>query len=196
VQTYRLWAEGPWDLPQPGARAPLYTAQASPGGAGRSQPAGTETIVSRNVFDPERGEGRSTEVADNSRAYQRVRNMVLLGTAILGSNRVAILQDAPAMRTGPATAGSSAEIMRVKLGDTVEGFRLSEIADKRVVFTKGPSRVEVMLDYFRKVESPPPQPAVQPPVQAGAPRPVVPRVVPNIPRRDRLPQAPNPAPES
>ncbi|HWO41864.1 MAG TPA: hypothetical protein VNO43_08690 [Candidatus Eisenbacteria bacterium] len=196
MQIYRVWSEGPWDLPAPSDRAPLYFARSAPEPA-RQQLPGTETIVSRNVFDPERGEGRTTEVADNSRSYQRVRNMVLLGTAILGSNRVAILQDSSTPRTGPTGAGSSPEVMRVKLGDTIEGFRLSEIADRRVVFTKGPSRVEVLLDYFRKVEAPaPPAPSPQAPAQAVGPRPVVPRVVPPVPRRDRLPQGANPAPES
>jgi hypothetical protein len=155
----------------------------------------TDVIVSRNIFDPERGEGRSREVADGSRSYQRVKSMVLLGTAILGNNRFAILQDSPAMRASPATAGQSPEIMRVKLGDTIEGFQLSEITDKRVVFTKGPSRVEVLLDYFRKVETVEAKPVPQPPAQAGAPpRPVVPRAVPSLPRRDRLPAAPSPTP--
>jgi hypothetical protein len=92
--------------------------------------------------------------------------------------------------------------MRIKLGDTVDGFRLSEIADKRVVFTRGASRVEVMLDFFRKVESVEPKPALPTPGtkaapgQVGAPRPGVPRVVPNLPRRERLPAPPNPGPES
>ena len=42
--------------------------------------------------------------------------------------------------------------MRLKLGDDLEGYRLAEIADKKVVFTKDAARVEVLLDYFRKVD--------------------------------------------
>jgi hypothetical protein len=195
VQAYRLWTAGPWEVPNAGRGAPSYALETAPEEATKPQLVSTDAIVSRNIFDPERGEGRSREVADSSRSYQRVKSMILLGTAILGKNRVAILQDSPAMRASPAAAGQSSDIMRVKLGDTIEGFQLSEIADNRVVFTKGPSRVEVLLDYFRKVETVEPKPAPQPPPQAGAPRPVVPRVVPSLPRRERLPAAPNLSPE-
>lgn len=70
--------------------------------------------------------------------------------------------------------------MRLKLGDTVEGFKLSEIHDKKVVFTKGSSKVEVALDYFRKIEPTKPVPAA----------PARPGVAPNVPRRERLPVPP------
>jgi hypothetical protein len=130
-------------------------------------------------------------VAENSRSFQRLKSMVLLGTAILGDSRFAILQDAPASRGG---AGQASETVRVKVGDTVDGFRLSEIGDKRVVFTKGASRIEVMLDYFRKIETAEAKPPPQPPTQATPPRPVTPRVVPNVPRR--LPSPPETSPES
>jgi hypothetical protein len=171
----------------------VSAAEVSSEQAKKSQPVSTDVIVSKNIFDPERGEGRSREVADNSRSYQRLKSMVLLGTAILGDHRFAILQDPPAARVAGAPAQSS-EIMRVKLGDTVEGFRLAEIGDKRVVFTKGASRVEVMLDFFRKMETAEAKPPPQTPTQATPPRPVVPRVVPNVPRR--VPSAPETSPES
>jgi hypothetical protein len=89
--------------------------------------------------------------------------------------------------------------MRLKVGDNVEGFRLTEIADKRVVFAKDASRVEVLLDYFRKVEAAPPPPRPTVPNQAtAAPTPgvPVPRVVPNLPRRGQIPVPVNPTPES
>lgn len=202
VEGYRLWTGGPWDLPNPGKGTSIYAVEPPKDEAERPSPVGTETIVSRNIFDPERGEGRSRQAEESSQAVQRVRNLILLGTAILGNNRFAILQDSPGIRAGAARSGQTSEPMRVKLGDTVEGYRLSEIADKRVVFTRGASRVEVMLDFFRKAESVEAKPAPQAPGktaapgQVGTPRPVVPRVVPNLPRRDRLPTPPNPGPES
>lgn len=201
VESYRLWTGGPWDLPNQGKGTSIYAVEPPKDEADRPSLVSTETIVSRNIFDPERGEGRSRQAEESSQAVQRVRNMILLGTAILGNNRVAILQDSPAMRAGAGRPGQTSEPMRVKLGDTVEGFRLSEIADKRVVFTRGASRVEVMLDFFRKAESIEPTPAPPAPGtkaapgQVVAPRPGVPRVVPNLPRRDRLPTPPNPGPE-
>jgi hypothetical protein len=147
---------------------------------------GTEVIVSKNLFDPERGEGRNREAETNSRAFQRVRSMVLLGTAILGSNRYAVLRDpGPTAVPGPGVPPQAANLMRLKLGDNVEGFRLSDIGDKRVVFTKGTANVEVLLDYFRKPE--PSLPRAPVPGQVGVPRPTV---VPRIP-----PQGPNVAPQ-
>jgi len=162
-------------------------------------PVSTDVIVSKNLFDPERGAGATREAEENSRAFQRVRGMILVGTMIIGNNRVAILQEGtPAPASGQRPGAQSAVVMRLKVGDNVEGFRLTEIADKRVVFARDASRVEVLLDYFRKVEAPPPpRPTV--PNQATAPptaaRPV-PRVVPNLPRRGQIPVPVNPSPES
>jgi hypothetical protein len=217
TETYWLWKNGPWDLPNSKAKAaPLV-------GAGTREDkklpfAGTEIIISKNLFDPERGEGRNREVETNSRAFQRIRSMVLLGTAILGNNRYAVLRDQPPSAVpGQAGPGQAQSLMRLKLGDDVEGFRLTDIGDKNVVFTKGGSRVEVLLDYFRKgdpvtpraptpaqarrvergvqptpvpVPAPgqaaPPSPA-RPPGQVAPVSPVAPRVIPNLPRRERIP---------
>jgi len=152
----------------------------------------TEVIISKNLFDPERGAGATREAEANSQAFQRIRDMVLLGTAIIGNDRIAVLQDSAKVAGRPVIPGQPATAMRVKLGETVEGFRLAEVAEEKVVFTKGASRVEVLLDYFRK----PDVPEVKAPVprQAGTPRPVSPRTVPNLPRRDRLPIPANPKP--
>ena len=57
-------------------------------------------------------------------------------------------------------------------------------------------RVELALDYFRKIETaaPPPAPAGQvAPPGAATPRP---RVIPNLPRRGRIPVPGTPAPNS
>ena len=158
-------------------------------------PINTDVIVNKNLFDPERGAGATREAEENSRAFQRVRNMILIGTIIIGNNRTAILQDSASASGGPAVPGQVAAPMRLKLGDNVEGFRLSEIADKKVVFTRETARVEVLLDYFRKVEVA--QPRVPPPGQLGAPAAApAPRVVPNLPRRARIPTPGNPNPDS
>jgi hypothetical protein len=164
---------------------------------------GTETIISKNIFDPERGAGFTREAEANSQAFQRIRSMVLLGTAILGNDRFAILQEGGSPGA-VAAAGRSLAPMRIKLGDTVEGFKLSEISEKRVVFAKGTSTVEVPLDYFRKIDGAQPQVSATAPTspagQGVAPRVVAPRVVtpgqPNVPgqtvprvRRDREPAA-------
>ena len=162
--------------------------------------ANTDVIVSKNLFDPERGAGATREVEENSRASQRVRNMILVGTIIIGGNRTAIVQDGASPLPGQAAAQAGAPL-RLKLGDNVDGFRLAEIADHRVVFTKDASRVELALDYFRKVQVA--QPRVAAPGQVGIPAPVTPgqaatpgavspQVIPNLPRRARIAVPPNP----
>lgn len=133
--------------------------------------------------------------------------MILLGTVIFGNDRVAVLQDSTTPVGVPRASGQPASVMRLKVGDNLEGFRLSEIADKRVVFSKDAVRVEVLLDYFRKVETAPPRvaaPGQLPPGPAVIPGQVpvpptvipVPRVVPNLPRRGRIPVPGSPNSES
>jgi hypothetical protein len=120
--------------------------------------------------------------------------------AILDSNRYAILQEGSG-GASPTPAGRSAGPVRYKIGDVVEGFSLSEIRDKNVVFSKGASKVELALDYFRKSEVPvlARAPTVQRGVSGAAPvsaqtapvSPLAPRVVPQLPRRERFPAPPN-----
>ena len=204
---YRSWRDGPWDLPTGSKRRDLAGGSEKQLAAVVRPPVSTEAIVSKNIFDPERGAGATREAEENSRAFQRVRGIILVGTVILGNDRIAILQDGAAPSGTPRAPGQAPAVMRLKVGDDLEGFRLAEIADKRVVFSKDAARVEVLLDYFRKVEPAPPRvaapgqlptaPAVVPgqaPVPpAGAP---VPRVVPNLPRRGRIPVPGSANPES
>ena len=172
---------GPWDLPNPRkAKSPIGVEDAKAVTNPRSV-IGTETIISKNIFDPERGAGLTREAEANSQAFQRIRSMVLLGTAILGNNRFAILQDGGVSPAAAAASGQSLAPMRVKLGDTVEGFRLSEISEKRIVFARGTATVEVPLDYFRKTDIAQPRRPVaaqtSPAGQAATPGVVAPRVV-------------------
>ena len=199
---------GPWDVPNPGkAKSPIGLADDK---TLTNTPAvvGTETIISKNLFDPERGAGFTREAEANSQAFQRIRGMILLGTAILGNDRFAVLQD-KGSSSGAKVPGQSNSLLRIKLGDTVEGFKLSEISEKRVVFAKGSTTVEVPLDYFRKVDGTQPQATttaqLSPPARPRATPGVVPRVatrgqpnlppqraartVPRLPRREREPAA-------
>jgi hypothetical protein len=192
---YEVWQDAPWTLPQQTkSAAPAAVEDERTKVNATPPPVSPEIIISKNLFDPERGAGATREAEFNSRAFQRIRNMVLLGTVILGENRSAILQDPATPAATPGVPAAPAGPMRVKLGDDVEGFRLTEIADRRVVFTRGASRVEVLLDYFRR-NDPAPLRAAPQPAPSGAPA-VAPRVVPNLPRRGALPAPPSPNPES
>jgi hypothetical protein len=204
ARTYLLWKEEPWNLLSP-VKRDAFTAvtESKPDRTPRPLP-NTDVIVNRNLFDPERGASGMKEAEADSRALQRIRSFMLLGTAILGSNRYAILQDG-----GLLPPGRTPVPLRFKVGDVVEGFSLSEIREKNVVFTKGASRIELALDYFRKVDGsaqgrvPTTQPgvagAVPVPAQAGAvpvpaqARPVSsvePRVLPQLPDQEGLPASP------
>ena len=214
LKIYLVWQQGPWNLPaavkpKPPADRGDEKAQAD---AVPSSVVGTDVIIAKNLFDPERGATRTKETEMDTRAAQRIRSMVLLGTAILGSSRYAIVQDGDG--TGRTTAGAPAVAQgprRMKIGDSIEGFNLTEVGEKAVVFARGATRVELPIDFFRKVPvgavSTTPQPG-QPrvPSQAtpglapgqvtsgavpGQPAPgAPPLVVPNLPRRPRLPAPP------
>lgn len=195
-KTYWLWKVGPWNFPVSGQTKLPPAVEKSAPDANLLRTVSTEIIISKNLFDPERGAGATRESEANSKAFQRIRAMILLGTAIIGDTRQAILQDGGAAPASPGSAGQAAGPMRIKQGDLVEGFQLSEVGDKRVIFSKGTSRVELLLDYFRKVE--PSRPSAAVPTPAGQvrppPTPVVPRVIPALPRRQ--PGPPSPAPDT
>ena len=204
---YRSWHEGPWDLPTGSKRRDLAGSSEKQLASVVRPPVSTDAIVSKNLFDPERGAGATREAEENSRSFQRVRGMILVGTVILGNDRIAILQDGGTPAGVPRAPGQAPAAMRLKVGDNLEGFRLAEIADKRVVFSKDATRVEILLDYFRKVETVPGRvaaPGQLPTGPAGVPGqvtvppavPPAPRVVPNLPRRGRVPVPGNPNSES
>lgn len=181
---YRLWQTGPRDLPvtvkpkQPPAPEPAKES------APELPTANTREVIAKNLFDPERGATKANEQKNQAEeaAKQRIRNMTLLGTAILGNSRYAIMQEPSATpRGGPTKAQPNTNTgqMRLKLGDTVEGFRLSEVRDKSVVFTKGATRVEVSIDFFNPGPEPPPTSAPPAPRTPVPPRQTVPpRAVP------------------
>jgi hypothetical protein len=198
---FRSWNDGAELLAVPSKPMPAAATE-RPAVATPKLALNTDMIVSKNLFDPERGAGATREAEENSRSFQRIRNMILLGTVIIGDNRTAILQDGANQVGGQPAPGQPTAPIRLKVGDNIEGYRLAEIGDKRVVFAKDAARVEVVLDYFRKVDVAPPRiappgqivpPGLVPPPPTGAP---VPRVIPNLPRRGRVPTPDNPNPES
>lgn len=177
---YRLWEGGPWDLPKPGkAREPVASEEPGEEESRRPQVANTRAIIDRNLFDPERGQNRTNSDDVSSAAMQRIRSLVLLGTALLGDSRYAILEDS-AKAGGPAKARSGSGQMRFRQGDSWEGFKLSEVRERSVVFTQGASRVELALDFSRLGAPAAPRASVVPAVapRAGAPLQLEPRVAP------------------
>lgn len=175
MRIYDLWREGPPELPKEKRAKVSAVVEEVKKGLETPQIVSTKSIIEKNLFDPERGATKTKEAEASSIAIQRIRSMVLLGTAILGNDRYAILQQpADSRPAAQKTHTGQPGLLRLKLGDTVEGFKLSEIQEKKVVFTKGASRVEVLLDFSRKVEDG--KPSVPSPT---APRPAV---TPRIPR--------------
>ncbi len=184
VRTYQLWQTGPWNLPVPGKAKVAPQAEPAKETPPQFQLTNIRNIIDKNLFDPERGATKIIEVKAqaDAAATQRIRSMALLGTAILGSGRYAILQESSTTRAQPAKAPSGGTgQMRLKQGDTFEGFRLSEIRDKSVVFSKGESTVELTIDFFRPGEEPPARPGAPAPAPA-TPRPgLSPRVGARVP---------------
>ena len=154
----------------------------------------TKNIVGRNLFDPERGAGQDRadkQAQANAVAMQRLRSMTLVGTIILGASRYAIVEDSGDPRLGPRAelTGQKGQMLRLKLGDMLEGFKVSAIEDRKVVFANGASKVEMGIDYLRKVDSGSPRgpggavPGAQPTVPEQPATPLAPR----FPRRDARP---------
>ncbi len=154
MRTYQLWQEGPGELPKAGKARDSLVGEKPKRGPDQARLVNTKNIIGKNLFDPERGAGKAQEAKTSSVAMQRIRNMVLLGTAILGDGRYAILKSASdpnrvsSRKSQPSVLGPT----RFKLGDTLEGFKLAEIHAQRVVFKRGSFTVEVALDFSRKIE--------------------------------------------
>jgi hypothetical protein len=213
LKIFWVWQQGPWNLPEPVKPKPVAERGAEKAEvAAAPSIVGTDVIIAKNLFDPERGASRTKETEADARGAQRIRSLVLLGTAVLGSSRYAIVQDGDgAARPPTGTQAAAQGPRRMKIGDSIEGFNLTEVGEKAVVFAKGATRVELLIDYFRKVPvaaAPtalkPAQPRLPGQVAPGAvPGQVVPgqvgpgaapgvppRVIPNLPRRSRLPIPP------
>ncbi len=176
-RTYELWRVGPWELPSPGKERAVAAVEGKSAPPQRPVLASTKNIIEKNLFDPERGQGKSREGEVQSAAAQRVRAMVLLGTAILGNSRYAIVQGPSETRFPPGKPQPvQSNQIRLKLGDSVEGFKVAEIQEKKVVFERGATKVEISLDFMRKVDDAN--------VRSGAPGiPVGPRAPTPVPRR-------------
>jgi hypothetical protein len=155
------------------------------------EPADGRAIIEKNLFDPERGTGKSRadkEAEALALASQKIRAMLLIGTVILGESRYAILEDPgdPRMRSPrpelqPTQRG---DMRRLKLGDTVEGFKLVDLKDRNVTFINGDSKVELALDYLRKFHDA--RPAGLNPTSISTPDAQLPAapLTPRFPRRD------------
>jgi hypothetical protein len=166
-RVYRLWEGGQWDIATPAVRKEAAPIQEPTGESSAPRVGDTKVIIEKNLFDPERGAAQVQEEVSSSAAMQRIQSMVLVGTAIFDSARYAMLQESIATRPGvPRAATASSAVIRLKEGDTFEGFTLSEVHERLVVFARGPSRIEVAMDFSRKAEEPPQ--AVSP---RGLPRP-------------------------
>lgn len=116
----------------------------------------TTSIVERDLFDPEQG-ARSVK---KTKPFPKVKDIVLLGTFIAGSQRYAIVEVPP--EEGPRAGRGKrllrgkrltrGEQLRLALGDTLDGFKIVEIHSQRVVFKRGSSTLEAVLDFSRKIE--------------------------------------------
>jgi len=156
----RVWEGGQGGLSEPVKRKALSGVLETGQSLAKRQLANTGAIVKKNLFHPQRGEGESEVAEDSSLGMDKLKDLVLLGTVIAGSERYALVKIPPdnkprtrrAKRLRRSRSKPRGELRRLALGDTLEGFRLEEIHAQKVVFKKDSSTVDVVLDFSRKVK--------------------------------------------
>jgi hypothetical protein len=181
-KTHQFWKEGPEKL-RPHAPVETVAEKESETTPSQQRLPNVKEIIGKNLFDPDRGASKVAEAkADevSAVAIQRFRRMTLLGTAIFGESRYAILRDRAVARP-PQKRQEGQQSFRVKLGDVFEGFRVSEIDERKIVLSQGNQRIELSLSYFGRLDDK---------TEATRPRPSEPGAVRPAPRRDRLPAPP------
>lgn len=156
----QVWEEGLGVLSEPGKRKAISEVLETGQSLGKRQLANTDAIVKKNLFDPQRGGGEPAYTEDSSLRMDKLKDLVLLGTVIAGSERYALVKIPPdnkqrarrANRPGRSRGQTKGELRRLVLGDTLEGFKLVEIHARKVVFKKDSLTVDIMLDFSRKEE--------------------------------------------
>ncbi len=154
-QTVQVWREAPSDSLRGEKRKPSETPVKPTSGPRRATRASIKSITDRNLFDPKRGTEEKTdakEVKPSSEGIQKMRHLMLLGTVVAGRSGYAIIHFPAAF--GASTAGRVGDVMRLSLGDRLEGFELAEIHTDRVLFKKGETKIELALDFSRKLVRP------------------------------------------
>ena len=160
LEVRSVWKEDHERLPKPVKKKTLSSVLEAGKSVSRPQLVSTESIVKRNLFDPERGAGTGNGAQDFSQGNKELGDLHLLGTVIAGGQRYAIVEVPPkndrrsrrAKRLARGRRQTRGEMRRLALGDTLEGFKLEEIHAQRVVFKKGSFTVDVVLDFSRKVK--------------------------------------------
>ena len=170
---YDVWRENPVvsNVAKSGIKA---------GGSGESFPetrrvprVSTTTIVARNLFDPARG-AVAVKPPPPAKApeepEQGIDGVLLLGTVIAGSERYAIMKVPPDIgrvsatrRRGvkgkvksatPPKVDSGPAVRRVRVGDSLRGYRVEDIEEQKVVLKRGKAKAEVTIDYTREITVP------------------------------------------
>jgi hypothetical protein len=183
VQLVRDLSRQP-SLPPPRAPRPASTAAAAPpvGLAPAEALTSYNVIPAKSLFSPSRGEGSAAEAP----AVPLPPKPVLLGVVVDEPRSLAYLEDPVSKR-----------IFAYRVGDTVAGGRLEQIAVDRVMILRSDGKLDVLLADPAKLPVGPAQPggpappAVRPVRPAGSPPAVrAPRVLPNEPAPEAPPQAP------
>jgi len=170
-------------LPPPRApRAASPAATPPPHGAPASEPlAAYNVIPAKSLFSPTRGEGPAAAAP----AVPLPPKPILHGLLVDGPRSVAYLED-------PVTK----RILAHRVGDTIAGGRLEQIAEDRVVIRRSDGQMDVFLNDPAKLPSAPVAPSgaptpptpgpTTPPARAPRPGPAppaavrIPRVLPGV----------------
>ncbi len=160
IEVRSVWNENHERLLKSVKKKPLSNVLEADQILSRPQLASTKSIVKQNLFDPQRGAGSGDDAQSLSQNKKELGDLHLLGTVISGGQRYAIVEVPPekdrrsrrAKRLARGRRQTRGEMRRLALGDTLEGFKLEEIHAHKVVFKKGSSTVDVVLDFSRKVK--------------------------------------------
>lgn len=160
---YEVWEEEAPKSPRLDEATPRQVPSGALRRAVRPPLVSTRTIVARDLFDPERGVKKPEEEKPVETPKENLEGVLLLGTVIAGPSRYAILH-IPAGRNATGTKplkprSSTPDLLQLTVGDSLNGYRVADIQEQKVVFQRGDTTTEVALDYTRVIAPVRPKPS-------------------------------------
>jgi Type II secretion system protein C len=110
----------------------------APQGQARYDPVQYQTIPDQNLFSESRTKEEKADVAAVPEVPPLTVRPVLVGVVASGDNRMALIVD-------PSTSGSGRKTRTKKLGDTYQGYTVTDISESKMVLENGGRREVIPL---------------------------------------------------
>jgi hypothetical protein len=107
-------------------------------GQARYDPAQYQTVPDQNLFSESRTKEEKTDVAAAPEVPPLTVRPVLVGVVASGDMRMALIVD-------PSTSGSSRKTHTKRLGDTYQGYTVTDISENKMVLENGGRREVIPL---------------------------------------------------